>query len=168
MKKLLLIVFACLSINAFSQSYRMRSEGSIEQPELENISGNNIDLSNFSNPVSTAGSPTFDEGVEGTQSSGSGVVADGARQSDEKAEKGLQEIVTSIYPNPANDYIVVKLDQNIETTISILNLVGQVMQTTTVEALTNYLDVSGLQGGIYFVSIQYGDQKVVRKIRIVD
>lgn len=57
-----------------------------------------------------------------------------------------------LYPNPASDQINIELPQNIDITgCSINNLLGQTVLKTK---MTNKLDVSSLQKGVYIVSLQ--------------
>lgn len=62
---------------------------------------------------------------------------------------------TSIYPNPANDYLNVKSDLTLQT-YRIFNLLGE--EVLAGEMNSDKLDVTGLNSGIYLLEIVSGDQ----------
>ena len=75
------------------------------------------------------------------------------------------------YPNPASrlTQFDVKLDQAAEVGITLTNLTGQVVTQLDPKKLNSgnnmvTLDVSGLQGGVYFCSFEVNGQKITRKI----
>lgn len=66
-----------------------------------------------------------------------------------------QDVVYSIYPNPATDnYIIVKSAQKVDATISIVNLVGQTVSkfNQTLEMGANTVNID-LKSGVYFCTI---------------
>lgn len=75
----------------------------------------------------------------------------------------------SIYPNPANqslnvDFGSVKANN---AQLQLINTIGQVVYTgTSNSASINTIDVSSLGAGIYFLSVQNGDDRLVEKIQI--
>ena len=65
-----------------------------------------------------------------------------------------QDVVYSIYPNPATDYVVVKSSQDVEANISIVNLVGQTVKQFNKSLKTGENAISlDLKSGIYFCTI---------------
>ena len=65
-----------------------------------------------------------------------------------------QDVVYSIYPNPATDYVVVKSSQDVEANISIVNLVGQTVKQFSKSLKTGENAISiDLKSGIYFCTI---------------
>ncbi|MCW3103133.1 MAG: hypothetical protein JWO09_1573 [Bacteroidetes bacterium] len=67
----------------------------------------------------------------------------------------------SIYPNPANSTITVKSEK--ATEIRILNMLGEVLMTRTIEKEA-VIDISQLANGIYFIQTTEGTmQKLVRQ-----
>jgi hypothetical protein len=57
----------------------------------------------------------------------------------------------SYFPNPVNDKLTLRAQQNIQN-ISVFNMLGQeVMRRTNINAQTHELDLSALQSGAYFV-----------------
>lgn len=77
--------------------------------------------------------------------------------------KGLK-----IYPNPANDFISVEMDQTFEKgKIEILNLLGQVVLTNSIEAGTaTRLNTSALKSGTYLIKVTSDDKTSTRKVSI--
>ena len=58
-----------------------------------------------------------------------------------------------LYPNPSSDMITLVGSDAGEKTITISNVVGQTMFTTTTGDLQVGMDISTFAGGIYLVSI---------------
>ncbi len=88
---------------------------------------------------------------------------------------GIEEVSAftsaNIFPNPANNQINVRfdLDQAQNATISIVNMIGQTMLSTEVDAdLSNTvsMNVSSLNVGVYFVKIAAGNSTITEKLVI--
>lgn len=78
-----------------------------------------------------------------------------------------------VYPNPATDYINVKLfgDQARKFRIEIINLTGTILSFVNLDFITEYyhiqqIDVSSLKLGFYFVRITSDDSKIKRIFKI--
>ena len=61
----------------------------------------------------------------------------------------------SLYPNPANEQVSFVLEDNAE--VSIFDLTGRKVSTTTCEAGQAQLNVSELVNGVYFVNVRYAN-----------
>ncbi|MFN0275717.1 MAG: T9SS type A sorting domain-containing protein [Chitinophagales bacterium] len=168
MKKILFILLILSTSYAFAQSnLRTRAEDEAA-PDLENLSGFQPgDGGNSENYEITAAGVAVNEGIEEYESEDPTVTGT-SKNIVINEERGLKDILADIYPNPANDFIVVTLAENRVVTVSLLNLVGQIVLKSTIEAKENYIDISSLKGGIYFVSFMSGDEKVTQKIKVVD
>jgi hypothetical protein len=59
----------------------------------------------------------------------------------------------SLYPNPAQDYIIVKNNFSENQTVVIYNVAGQTIMTQEINQNENSLDVAKLASGIYFVHV---------------
>jgi hypothetical protein len=73
----------------------------------------------------------------------------------------------SLYPNPTNGNVIVKLGELKEVSISVIDITGKVVKTLTVlnERQVN-LRLDDLSNGLYYVKIQSSDkQKVVRLVK---
>jgi hypothetical protein len=79
---------------------------------------------------------------------------------------GLDEptaIPFAIYPNPTNSVLTIQHSSfNIpNSSFRITNLMGQTVQTGSLNAETQQIDVSGLPKGMYFISVGEGTRKFV-------
>lgn len=70
----------------------------------------------------------------------------------------------SIYPNPANEMINVDLENvNDNITIQIVNTLGEVVMTEITETQQTLLNIHDLVNGVYFVKIESGEGKYIKK-----
>ena len=61
---------------------------------------------------------------------------------------GENKIVSSVYPNPANDVLNIELQETIAT-VSILSIDGKLISTQTVNDVSTAVDVQSLPAGLY-------------------
>ena len=78
-----------------------------------------------------------------------------------------------VYPNPATEFINIKLfgDAARKFTIEMINLSGTIVSTMTLDFITQYyyiqqIDVTRLSNGFYFVRITSDDSKIMRVFKI--
>ena len=74
----------------------------------------------------------------------------------------------SLFPNPAADFITITVENQLLTNceISLLNLQGRLVFAAKAQNPDQFtMDLSGLENGIYFVSVSDGQNKVM--IRVV-
>jgi hypothetical protein len=78
-----------------------------------------------------------------------------------------------VYPNPATDYIKVKLfgESARKFRIEVINLTGTIVSEMTLDFITKYfhiqeIDVTGLKFGLYFVRVTSDDSKIIRVFKI--
>lgn len=70
----------------------------------------------------------------------------------------------SIYPNPASDRLFIHSESNTAIQhVSIQNLMGQQLHPVTISGPTGVIDISRLTKGVYFVTLQTGNDRVTRK-----
>jgi hypothetical protein len=67
----------------------------------------------------------------------------------------------SIFPNPANTEINIVLPSNENAQIEISNALGQIIIK---EQNKNKFDISNLPSGLYFVSVNQGEQNYTQRI----
>jgi hypothetical protein len=72
----------------------------------------------------------------------------------------------SIYPNPANESILVKHKFASASVLTITNLVGQTIQSTVLGAQQESVDISRLNAGVYFATVT-GKEGVSKTIKII-
>jgi len=66
-----------------------------------------------------------------------------------------------IYPNPANDHIQIKLENEIlDQAFSILSLTGKIVLQGTLE-MNEQIDVSSLSSGLYFIKLAQSTHKLI-------
>lgn len=79
-------------------------------------------------------------------------------------------IAISVLPNPAKDvlYIVIETQNDNDLEINLLDILGKIVKqekSTIQQGLNNKsLDLQDLPGGIYFLQIQQGTERVLRKV----
>ena len=75
-----------------------------------------------------------------------------------------------IYPNPAknNAVLSVSLNNNSKVNVTVLNIVGQQVKTTSVGGQVGEnkinIDLSGLSAGVYLVNIKAGNATGTKKL----
>lgn len=85
------------------------------------------------------------------------------------ALKENQQIVFDVYPNPATDKVTIALDNNTETTVTVIDMTGRTVHTETVQqnglALVQ-LNVSDFNAGMYSVICSSAGSAAVKKLVI--
>lgn len=76
-------------------------------------------------------------------------------------ESQIQDEI-KVYPNPAKGFVNVELPES--ATISIVNMLGQVVKTVDCDSDSTTISVEGLERGVYFLNIEMQDKKIVRKV----
>lgn len=81
----------------------------------------------------------------------------------------LDEIASAdftVYPNPASEVININASKSLNATISIVDLTGKVVKTSSMNGLTTAVNTSGLNNGIYYVTITDGTSIATEKVVI--
>lgn len=89
-----------------------------------------------------------------------------------KFEKGLVEADSSfaagisIYPNPVKDRLVINLDRKIEgiKVIRLIDATGRTISSQQISGYNTSISFTGLANGIYYVQINQGKKRVIRKV----
>ena len=74
----------------------------------------------------------------------------------------LLSAAIKIYPNPTTGLLTIEGLEMVEATLEITNNLGQVIFKDIITA--NQIDLSKLSEGLYFISIQYNEQRLVYRI----
>jgi hypothetical protein len=72
----------------------------------------------------------------------------------------------SLYPNPAKDFLTVSIANAENTSIDVINALGQVVLTVNNATETNTINTANLAKGVYFVTVSNGQQKSTQKLVI--
>jgi hypothetical protein len=76
--------------------------------------------------------------------------------------KGLK---ISAYPNPFKDVLTIALDEStLEATVKVMDITGKTVSEKIVTNEHARFDLSALQTGIYFLEVNSGDQKTIKKL----
>jgi len=85
------------------------------------------------------------------------------KMSEVSISKADNEVELNIFPNPANNEINIQSSENMKS-IRIYNIAGaEVMHYIPSTNVMN-LDISSFSNGLYYISINYGDKIIMRKI----
>ena len=69
-----------------------------------------------------------------------------------------------LYPNPAKDFVTLYIQGNIQSRVKISSLTGKTIRILTLDQESNTIDVSNLPSGMYFISIEDGDEIISKKL----
>jgi hypothetical protein len=72
----------------------------------------------------------------------------------------------NVYPNPANEVINVSLSKSTNATISVVDVAGKVVKTSSINGLTSSINASDLTNGVYYVTITDGTSVATEKVVI--
>jgi hypothetical protein len=82
----------------------------------------------------------------------------------------INEVVNAfglnVYPNPANEVINVSLSKSTNATISVVDVAGKVVKTSSINGLTSTINASDLTNGVYYVTITDGTSVATEKVVI--
>lgn len=76
------------------------------------------------------------------------------------------EIGASIYPNPTNDIVNVKVSKTDVYTLTVRDVTGKVVMNKTVINQLTQLDFNGYDSGIYFITLNNKTQKTTFKLTV--
>ena len=75
------------------------------------------------------------------------------------------EVVFSMYPNPAHNQVLVQVDHlNKPTVINVRNILGQSVIAQSISTSETQLDLSTLANGVYIVELRQGDKVAVKQL----
>ncbi|TDI69406.1 MAG: T9SS type A sorting domain-containing protein [Bacteroidetes bacterium] len=77
----------------------------------------------------------------------------------------VDTISISMYPNPSNDKVTIRLDKGRLTKISVIDLKGSVLYSVeNIQALSKEINIEGLSQGIYLVKITSEKGTAIKKL----
>ena len=71
-----------------------------------------------------------------------------------------------VYPNPASEVININSNKMLNASITILDLTGKVVKTSSMNGLTSSVNTSDLMSGVYYVTITDGTSVATEKVVI--
>ena len=74
------------------------------------------------------------------------------------------DLISNIYPNPANDKVSINLKNNGNATIQLFNILGQEVKTVYTTENKVEVNVSDLNSGIYFIRVDQNNKTFTAKI----
>lgn len=74
----------------------------------------------------------------------------------------VEDFVWKVYPNPANGFV--QIDSDSEGTLRIRDITGRTMVERRIEASVERIDLGDYKSGIYFVSLQRGEEISTQKL----
>ncbi len=72
----------------------------------------------------------------------------------------------NVYPNPASDVINITVNKVVDATISIVDVTGKVVKTSSLNGLATTVNTAGLTNGVYYVNITDGVSTSTQKVVI--
>ncbi|MGM0620820.1 MAG: T9SS type A sorting domain-containing protein, partial [Bacteroidota bacterium] len=77
--------------------------------------------------------------------------------------ENYSKINMQFYPNPATDYITISSDE-MNGKLQIIDISGKILKVINVTQPAQRVELSGIQPGIYFISLESGNTKVTEKL----
>ena len=93
-------------------------------------------------------------------------VEDG-NEGDEDDEDGFAEMENAtfkIHPNPASSTLFIETSLNENAQVSIIDLTGRCVKEVEISNNTSAIDIEDIERGVYFVEIQFNDNRIVEKL----
>lgn len=72
-------------------------------------------------------------------------------------------VLTSLYPNPANEKITLEFSEPGKRSITILNAVGERVKNFSAESTKTFINLNTLPKGLYFLEVEKGGAKTTKK-----
>lgn len=141
---------------------------------LEVLSQSNV-MSAGGDSSSPSGSVSFSIGqVDYIQaSSSSGSMSQGVQQPFEifqiiGVEELTGEMNISAFPNPTNSFVQIQLDgNNSNLQLHLYDAIGNLIQSTNMNAIQTTLDLSSFANGIYYLRVLNAENKQVKTIKLI-
>lgn len=75
-------------------------------------------------------------------------------------------LISGVYPNPAKDFVTVRLANEGEAQIDIVNTLGQTVKSVAATRATNTISTADLKAGLYIVRVMQGNQVSTAKLSV--
>ena len=79
----------------------------------------------------------------------------------------------NVYPNPTNGVFTIELDGNVKYDVTISNVLGQTVYTTSITSMNTTIDLSSFEKGIYTIELKnnsgtYTEKVIVEQIKLLN
>ncbi|WP_436516632.1 T9SS type A sorting domain-containing protein [Ekhidna sp. To15] len=80
----------------------------------------------------------------------------------------FEDVSISVYPNPADEYATLIVNEGIATSIELLTLSGTILQSIRFEegVSSHEFDISGLKGGMYLIRVKGPDVNTIKRLMV--
>ena len=79
----------------------------------------------------------------------------------------LEEFIEfNVYPNPASEVINISVNKVVEAIVSVVDITGKVVKTSSLNGLSTTVNTAGLTNGVYYVTISNGASTSTQKVVI--
>ncbi len=166
------LVLIFMASFAFSQQSVLdpNGSGSPSRPVIDNISAVSIgpDLVNEGDLVSSFGVRSGSENGYIDPQNNEGNSLQGNDASGNLIDPVFESIKENMrmYPNPANDYVIIDLGEYAEVEISILNIIGKRVYFQKTETDQLSISLSDFPKGSYFLTIRRGKNIIAKRLEI--
>ncbi|MDR0414861.1 MAG: FG-GAP-like repeat-containing protein [Prevotellaceae bacterium] len=76
-------------------------------------------------------------------------------------------ISVAVYPNPAREYVTVAFEQQGVYAVSLTNVAGSVLYRTVASGASVRIDLGSCPDGVYFLTVESGRSRIVKKFLVV-
>ena len=70
----------------------------------------------------------------------------------------------NVYPNPTNGVVTVELDDNVKYDVTVNNVLGQTVYTSSTTAMNTIIDLSSFEKGIYTIELKNSNTTYAEKV----
>lgn len=169
--RLLVLLTMVVTLLLF-QNKSLNAQSNTSTTEIKQEGGGMIELMpDRSEETNDGNAFKNDDGKEDIKQETGGMIELMPKSGIEETTKQILSLQT--YPNPTTDFLNIELEVNERQIVEIqlINIVGSVLQEKQIEMYTGTnnitWDVSRLYSGVYYLSVQVGDEILARKIRVV-
>ena len=71
-----------------------------------------------------------------------------------------------VFPNPSNDFVNIKLENNLQSELTLMDVSGKVVLEKTFTNTSNII-LSSLKSGIYMLSVKNNSQIITKRVNVV-
>ena len=69
-----------------------------------------------------------------------------------------------MYPNPASNFVTIKLSENVNAVATVLDLNGKIVKSTAINGISTVINTTDLISGVYFIQLKNGNDVSTKKL----